>query len=129
MDVLNELTQVVERTPKSRTQIMIDRGLADNLLMALKRNIEQTYFLFQAEQVLKYKEFRIFRALYQANGKMVTHDELLFYADIDNLDTLWVHIRRLRIQLAQHEMGSITTVRELRHSGYIYVKPEQAQQC
>lgn len=127
MDVLNELTQMVERTPKSRTQIMIDRTLADRLMGTLARNVEQAKFLFEAEHVLGYKEFRLLRALYQANGEMVTNDSLQYCADIDNLDTLWVHIRRLRIKLAQYSMGSINTVRELRHSGYVYVKPEQAQ--
>ena len=120
MDALHELTQVMQRTSSARAYIRIDRDLACGLLEALNRTDAPSSELSRAERYLTYTEFRIFRALYQA-GHMLTYNELITVAEINTVDALWVHIRRLRIKLMLYGMGSIDTIRS---RGYIYVKPE-----
>jgi DNA-binding response OmpR family regulator len=116
MDVLRELTQAVQRTSQARTYIKIDRTLASGLIDALNRTDVSSSELSKAERWLTYTEFRIFRALFQA-GHMLTYNELMSAAEVDTIDALWVHIRRLRVKLEVHKMGYIDTIRG---RGYIY---------
>lgn len=116
MDVLQELTQVVQSTSQRHNYIRIDRGLANDILRILNRTDAPSAMLSEAERHLTPNEFRIFRALYQAK-MMVTYGQLMNHTGIETIDSLWVHIRRLRVKLAKHEMGSIDTIRE---RGYIY---------
>ena len=120
MDVLQELTQAVQRTSMARTYIKINRDLASGLMDALNRTDAPSSELTKAERLLTYTEFKIFRALFQY-GHMLTYNQLITVAEINTVDALWVHIRRLRIKLMLRNMGRIDTIRS---RGYIYVKPE-----
>lgn len=121
MDVLQELSQAVQSASMEHTYIKIDRTLANGLLDALNRTDAPSSELVKAERKLTFTEYLIFRALYQA-GRMLTYGELMTIAEIKTVDTLWVHIRRLRVKLMLYGMGSIDTIRR---RGYILVNPTQ----
>lgn len=81
-------------------------------------------WLAKVEQGLTATEFRIYRALYRAQGRTLTPEALKKAVGRPNMssDSLWVHTRRLRLKLSKWGWGRVETVRT---SGYFLALPDQ----
>lgn len=69
-------------------------------------------WLTKVEQATTTTEFRLYRALYQAEGRTLTNDMLMkAIGRRMSAEALWVHKRRLQVKMAKHGWGEIKTVR------------------
>lgn len=122
---MNELVIELERKAAGMTDetpyCVLSRSMVHRVIDALGRPPVEDLWLMEVQRRLTPTEFRIYQALYRARGKAVENALLLRGARIAQLETLWVHVRRLRMKAEMYGLGEIKTVREC---GYFLEMPE-----
>ena len=119
METLEQLSKIIARSPTARKFVKIPRDLAWEICAELQRKADVPTDLDYAGEVLRNTEFKIYRALYLANGAIVPQSELMTAAGIERKGTLWVRLHGLRAQAEQHGLGRIDTIMK---EGYALVK-------
>lgn len=113
---MNELIIELERRAATMTDdtpyCVLSRELVSRMIDALGQPPVEDPWLMEMQQKLTATEYRLYHVLYRARGKPVKNAVLLNYTGIEQLSTLWVHIRRLRVKAQVHGWGVIKTVKE-----------------
>ncbi|MGD9729520.1 MAG: winged helix-turn-helix domain-containing protein [Nitrospiraceae bacterium] len=111
-ELIVELERKVAGVSADAPYCVLSRELVRQLIVALGQPQAEDPWLLEIQGGTTPIEFRIYRALYQAKGRIVEHASLLGSAGVATLESLWVHVRRLRMKVEAHGWGKIETVRE-----------------
>lgn len=101
MNAQTEILQILDQVAPEVEYVAIPRHLLVDVCAITTSTTahQQLAMLGAVRDHLTKKEYMVFDHLLKQNGATVRSQGLMNVADIDNAETLWVHVRRLRRKL------------------------------